>query len=486
MRSTIRNGLVLGIQATLLAAFWSCGSGENCAVLNEQCSEQNPCCTGYVCSVQFLCIEDLPPSGCNQQGEQCVSHPDCCSSLSCLGGKCKSCGDEEDQCNSNEPCCSNHECHDGYCCKATGAKCSSTSECCDGFRCYSGECGAEGSCSVQKESCNDDDDCCGEYLVCNGGKCGHEITCAEQGESCEYSDCCGDYLVCNGGKCGYETTCAELGESCQYSDCCGSMMCNDYNECVCKSHAKKDCSSNDVYWFDGCGNKEEKYEDCSYNEVCESGKCNSTCECTSGPCCDGCDFESNWTECDDLVQYDCTTSCGGEVERKFGTQYCSGSSSSCNGSTDWESWKTFMECQEDWICEADAIGGSCKKYTGNSAKLTLSLGFKTASRYCTNCGNITTYWMMYYSDDCNPEYSSCSKGLLSKDNMSDTLTVPSGNIDLYYQYCFHMSSSDYNNNCCLAKQGFLTSNCNGTPCFCGDWNHWSYDMGCQKSLTFEY
>ena len=147
-------------------------------------------------------------------------------------------------------------------------------------------------------------------------------------------------------------------------------------------------------------------------------------------------------------------------------RYCSGSSSSCTGDKEWGSWKPFVDCPDDWVCQEQSNGGACEKYTGNSAKLILKLGVTSVSQYCDGCGNVNMNMVLAYSVDCNPAYSSCSIGSLSAGDTSDTLTVSSGSTDIHYRFCSHLSSYDYNKNCCYMKQ-IANANCNGKPCFWG-------------------
>ena len=69
------------------------------------------------------------------------------------------------------------------------------------------------------------------------------------------------------------------------------------------------------------------------------------CECTSGPCCDGCYFLSSSTVC--ATEYRCTSSgCGAAYQKR--DRYCSGSSASCDGS--WTSWQTIQDCSSKEKC----------------------------------------------------------------------------------------------------------------------------------------
>ena len=97
--------------------------------------------------------------------------------------------------------------------------------------------------------------------------------------------------------------------------CAAPKICLD-GECTeCKSHASKKCSGGDVYWYDSCGQKEDKYKDCG-SQSCSSGACksvSSSCHC------------------------DCYCTCSG----------------ACNFSS---------KCDADYSCAAGGCEGSCKAY----------------------------------------------------------------------------------------------------------------------------
>lgn len=80
------------------------------------------------------------------------------------------------------------------------------------------------------------------------------------------------------------------------------------------------------------------------------------CECSSGSCCDGCDYRSSSYVCDSSYQvdYECRygTDCGEDVYRRIKKRYCSGSSASCNGSVSGWQWDGVADyCASDEICD---------------------------------------------------------------------------------------------------------------------------------------
>ncbi len=98
------------------------------------------------------------------------------------------------------------------------------------------------------------------------------------------------------------------------------------------------------------------------NPSCVTGSCG--CACSAGACCDGCNYRSSSYSCSTSTEYGCPwgTSCGADVGYRSVTQYCSGSSSSCNGSTSNGSWNVQASCSTSQTCSAgnpSCVTGSC-------------------------------------------------------------------------------------------------------------------------------
>ncbi|MCD5396217.1 MAG: DUF11 domain-containing protein [Candidatus Pacebacteria bacterium] len=150
-----------------------------------------------------------------------------------------------------------------------------------------------------------------------------------------------------------------------------------YQECgesYCDPWQEKYCQNNKVYQKRTCYNKgcangacftnsyidTKLVETCSEDEVCSDGQCKKECECSSGPCCDGCHFKPSSAVCDVKIetQYGCPwgTGCGADVGKRTRSKfrYCSGKSSSCNGRwgnwTEWTSWRVADYCTINEIC----------------------------------------------------------------------------------------------------------------------------------------
>jgi eight-cysteine-cluster-containing protein len=88
---------------------------------------------------------------------------------------------------------------------------------------------------------------------------------------------------CDSGNLYWFDSCGNKQEKKQYCQ----YGCSE-NKCLgeCKSHAEYRCYGDNVYWFDSCGNKQDKKEYCDYG--CENGFCKpskgKTCEQAGGYC----------------------------------------------------------------------------------------------------------------------------------------------------------------------------------------------------------
>ena len=77
-----------------------------------------------------------------------------------------------------------------------------------------------------------------------------------------------------------------LDEDC--SNGCSNNRCKQ-EEKRCESEHEKKCYGGDVYWYDSCGDRGNRYDSCGSNETCSDGRCveqEHEEECSSG-CCSG-------------------------------------------------------------------------------------------------------------------------------------------------------------------------------------------------------
>lgn len=90
------------------------------------------------------------------------------------------------------------------------------------------------------------------------------------------------------------------------------------------------------------------------------GSCMSNCQCASGVCCDGCNYLSSSTVCDQWYNYQCQgPNPGQDAQQALMQQYCSGSSSICNGSVQQGSWQTYDNCSSSEVCQMSGGTAGC-------------------------------------------------------------------------------------------------------------------------------
>ena len=243
---------------------------------------------------------------------------------------------------------------------------------------------------------------------------------------------------CSGESCqqslSYENyqDCGAFGQTCQNNQCGGQWQ-NRYLSCY----------DNDVYWYDYASGRQEKYQDCgdsyctntgsnycvgnsvysrrvcynkgcasnacysttsysdnqfvqtcAYGQICQNGYCTSgSCECTSGPCCDGCHYKNTSSVCNTETQqeYGCPwgSACGSDVGQRIKTrnQYCSGYSASCTGAwslwTGLSNWTLVDSCSTNETC---FYGNStCQPKSGCG-------GSSYILHYAKRCYDSDLYW----------------------------------------------------------------------------------------------
>lgn len=82
-----------------------------------------------------------------------------------------------------------------------------------------------------------------------------------------------------------------------------------------------------------------------------NGSDDPTCECSNGPCCDGCNYLPASHVCNIEVEYQCEGSGVGKDPQQLEIfTYCTGNSASCNGPTDQEGWEDIDNCSNQEEC----------------------------------------------------------------------------------------------------------------------------------------
>jgi hypothetical protein len=353
------------------------GTGEYACYLevnySYQCTPNSTCCdsngcyrsSGYICSTANSCSGD-----------------DVCSDWACDGSgncnvqvNCSDCGDQD--CDYlNYYFCSgtqsptgtdyvkyrdyqdcNRPCSGGACqsCSCSSYSDSTVDTCGTCEYCTSGDstCSYYGTSSVcsTADSCNDDDLCSNWY--CNGsGSCSIQGDCTDCGtQDCDYLN----YYFDEGADSATGTNYCKYRD---YVDCnkpCSSNLCQS---CSCTSYSDSTVATCGICKYcDGstCSNYPAG-SSCGTDEECDgNGNCGDICECISGDCCDGCNYRPSSYKCQEDVktEYGCPwgASPGDDVGVRHQDRYCSGSSASCDGELQWDSWTLNDDCISDEKCE---------------------------------------------------------------------------------------------------------------------------------------
>ncbi|MBW2981330.1 hypothetical protein KY343_00490 [Candidatus Woesearchaeota archaeon] len=149
-------------------------------------------------------------------------------------------------------------------------------------------------------------------------------------------------------------------------------------------------------------------------------------QCGSGVCCDlsSCNFRPSSYKCADNVQtdYGCPwgTSPGDDVGIQHADRYCSGSSSSCSGSLQWDSWTVYDNCNSDEMCIDN--NPSCQGVACDSDSDCGTSGWINAP-YCSGDDVYQTYrtWTCY-----NPGTPSSSCSYSDQEQLKESCITCSG------------------------------------------------------------
>ncbi len=149
----------------------------------------------------------------------------------------------------------------------------------------------------------------------------------------------------------------------------GGKDCNDANA-VIRPGAVETCNGVD----DDCsGTIDQQTQACSTGcgsgvETCQAGKwvgCTAKKPaCTTGACCDGCNFKAATTQCGTAAyakQTICSGTCGGDVHSQERWQYCTGTGSTCGTSNlKWIDKGVADDCSANEVCSASGTTATCK------------------------------------------------------------------------------------------------------------------------------
>ncbi|MBI5697962.1 MAG: hypothetical protein HZC29_05675 [Thaumarchaeota archaeon] len=195
------------------------------------------------------------------------------------------------------------------------------------------------------------------YVIYWNGYCKADNTCGYSSSyDCDNSNGCGsgdksNYYLYYGCTVTAGTARCVVASEDSCADC--SCSCGGYN--VVETTANGNCN-------DG------KDNDCDGTTDSADSGC---CVCTSGACCDGCQYRSSTYICNSAyaTDYGCPdgTACGNDVKVRYKTRSCSGTSSSCDGtiSSDWGSWSLAADCSASQYCVDDV--STCQSQCSSGA-----------------------------------------------------------------------------------------------------------------------
>ncbi len=191
---------------------------------------------------------------------------------------------------------------------------------------------------------------------------------AAQMTECVDGPCCdGGRFVTNGTVC---EVAAESSYDCS-SDACGASTIVTTRDRLC-SGTSDACDGGFGEWsrplvHDACAGGEvcvpgqAECVTCDLGEVCVDGACQEPCECSTGPCCDGCYLLAAGTRCAEqaAIETGCPwgQGCGSAVGFRSRDQMCTGESALCDGELGpWSTWDVDQECDSTTACGGDTPG----------------------------------------------------------------------------------------------------------------------------------
>ena len=355
-------------------------------------------------------------------------------------------------------------------------------------QCYSGDVYWYDSCNAREEKVYE---------------CGSDYTGSWGTDYCKGDDIYESRTIydkgCSGSSCySYTDTEERLVRTCD--DTCSNGLC----VISCVDHSYKQCYSGDVYWYDSCSAKEDKYDECGVEEWtgdyqcsgdwiqrkksvpgCSGDECNISYQwvnytecvgdqtCSGGTCIEECnshDYQGCYSN--DVYWYD---SCNAREEKvdecgsdEWGSNYqCSGdyiqrewTDRGCSGSSCYEntSWLNYQNCStlgktcSGGICVWPGLNTTCYA-NPNPAQEGNSVTF-----YSTATGGSGSYTYSW-SNACTGSSQNCSNTFNNDGSYTANLSVSSG--------------GETDTTSCSVQV-------DEQPCSCTTWGSWQ-DQGCGLS-----
>jgi hypothetical protein len=172
----------------------------------------------------------------------------------------------------------------------------------------------------------------------NGTSAGTQTqTCTAQGQwsawgTCEINAVCPNGATQSCGNCGTQTCTGGLWAACLNQGTCTAGQ-TEQQTCNGSGTQTRTCQSSCIW-----GNW---------------GTCSTTnCACSSGDCCDGCNYYNSSYSCNQTYSYQCEGSSAGQnAQQAIVRQYCSGNSTDCDGQSQQFGWSTLEDCSTAQVCQ---------------------------------------------------------------------------------------------------------------------------------------
>jgi hypothetical protein len=180
-------------------------------------------------------------------------------------------------------------------------------------------------------------------------------------------------VQCSGGYNSGETKCQgsnvmtcsndgiwQLTQSCTYG--CENSQCKSQ---TCQSHDHSECSGNNVYWFNSCGQQEQLAEECAYNEKCSNGECTKNCDVgyIGSKSCVGLEIKQQYQTADCSTELRTVQVCD-TTTQTCQDGNCNAKQCSCNEPSTWSSCSSNKMTRTNYRCGASS---TCEAYTEEQA-----------------------------------------------------------------------------------------------------------------------
>ena len=262
-------------------------------------------------------------------------------------------------------------------------------------------------------------------------------------------------------------------------------------------------------------------------DIEEDNDTDTVCTCTTGPCCDGCNFRLSSYACNDNLDtdYQCAGSaCGDDAQKKTQVMNCSGVSADCNGTTSWGDWtmhancgsdekcgsdnETYASCTYNASCTCECSSGVCCdgcSYYGpdhacetdadyvygcpNGTACGEDVGIRYRDRMCsgsgTACDGSLGAWKSWGTADACGASEYCSPGMAACQtaDSEDSFSCYSGDVYWYDSCGVRETKKTECGNCTCSGSSCVDDNQYSSSCYSGD--VWWYDCSGNRETKKE-